>query len=175
VLCHFVYDATIFIPRFISRSLKIIPDPSRLQRRCEILWPAHQQSHCFGTGRETRASKPKEENLFFTQSITLEQAIVYWLSGDYGWCYNLICSSGYIHCLTKFEQSHRSELLPYILNCPSTFGFVARGILAGIGNNDPTALKAFGISFTSPVKPSGTSSLFINTSMLTIEAYYSLL
>lgn len=42
-----------------------------------------------------------------------------------------------------------------ILHGLSTFGFVARGILAAVGGNDVNALKAFGCRFTSPVKPGG--------------------
>lgn len=37
----------------------------------------------------------------------------------------------------------------------STFGFAARGLLAAVAGNDPSALKAFGARFTSPVKPGG--------------------
>jgi acyl dehydratase len=49
-----------------------------------------------------------------------------------------------------------------ILHGLATFGFVARGILAAAGGNDPTALKAFGARFTSPVKLGGTFSLYIS-------------
>jgi acyl dehydratase len=40
-----------------------------------------------------------------------------------------------------------------ILHGLSTFGFAARGVLKAVGGNDPTALRLFGVRFTSPVKP----------------------
>ena len=40
-----------------------------------------------------------------------------------------------------------------ILHGLSTFGFAARALLSTVGANDPTALKFYGVRFTSPVKP----------------------
>lgn len=40
-----------------------------------------------------------------------------------------------------------------ILHGLSTYGFAARAVLSAVGGNDPSALKYFGVRFTSPVKP----------------------
>lgn len=40
-----------------------------------------------------------------------------------------------------------------ILHGLSTYGFIARGLIKAIANNDPDALTQFGVRFTSPVKP----------------------
>lgn len=40
-----------------------------------------------------------------------------------------------------------------ILHGLSTFGFAARALLKAVANNDPKALKLFGVRFTAPVKP----------------------
>ena len=40
-----------------------------------------------------------------------------------------------------------------ILHGLSTYGFAARAVVSAVGNNDPNALKYFGVRFTSPVKP----------------------
>lgn len=40
-----------------------------------------------------------------------------------------------------------------ILHGLSTYGFAARAVLSAVGGNDASALKYFGVRFTSPVKP----------------------
>ena len=40
-----------------------------------------------------------------------------------------------------------------ILHGLSSFGFAARGLIKGVAQGDPHALKVFGVRFTSPVKP----------------------
>ena len=40
-----------------------------------------------------------------------------------------------------------------ILHGLSTFGFAARAVVRCVGNNDPRALRFFGVRFTAPVKP----------------------
>jgi len=84
--------------------------------------------------------KDRKPSYVFTQDIREEQAIVYRLSGDY----NPLHIEPAIGISAGFGGP--------ILHGLATFGFVARGILSDVGGNDPTALKAIGARFTSPVK-----------------------
>lgn len=86
------------------------------------------------------APKDKKPTFIFTQNISEEQAVIYRLSGDY----NPLHIEPAIGISAGFGGP--------ILHGLSTFGFVARGVLAGAGGNDPSALKGFGCRFTSPVK-----------------------
>lgn len=42
-----------------------------------------------------------------------------------------------------------------VLHGLATFGFGARAVLKAVAGDDPYALKAFGVRFSSPVKPGG--------------------
>ncbi|KAF8577536.1 peroxisomal dehydratase [Ramaria rubella] len=86
------------------------------------------------------APRDREPSYTFTQEISQEQAIIYRLSGDY----NPLHIEPAIGIAAGFGGP--------ILHGLSTFGFVARGILEAVGNNNPKALKSFGVRFTSPVK-----------------------
>jgi len=72
---------------------------------------------------------------------TPEQALIFRLSGDYN----------PLHIDPKIGQA--AGFGGVILHGLSTFGFAARGLLKTIANNDPRALKLFGVRFTAPVKP----------------------
>ncbi|KAF8526871.1 peroxisomal dehydratase [Hysterangium stoloniferum] len=113
--------------------------------------------------------KDRKPSYIFTQNISEEQAIIYRLSGDY----NPLHIEPAIGISAGFGGP--------ILHGLATFGFVARGILSEAGSNDPTALKAFGARFTSPVKlgdkietsvwevgpgPNGTTELVFQTKNL---------
>ncbi|KAF8507781.1 peroxisomal dehydratase [Gautieria morchelliformis] len=84
--------------------------------------------------------KDRKPTFVFTQTISQEQAILYRLSGDY----NPLHIEPAIGMAAGFGGP--------ILHGLASYGFVARGILTAIGSNDPNALKAFGVRFTSPVK-----------------------
>lgn len=72
---------------------------------------------------------------------TPEQALIYRLSGDYN----------PLHIDPAIGQA--AGFGGVILHGLSTFGFGARAILSAIAGNDPSALKYYGVRFTSPVKP----------------------
>ncbi|KIO28266.1 hypothetical protein M407DRAFT_230779 [Tulasnella calospora MUT 4182] len=76
-----------------------------------------------------------------TEATSEEQAIIYRLSGDFN----------PLHIDPRPGQ--KAGFGGAILHGLSTFGFAARAVLKAVGNNDPTALLAFGARFTSPVKP----------------------
>jgi len=73
-----------------------------------------------------------------------EQAIVFRLSGDYN----------PLHIDPRIGKA--AGFGGVILHGLSTYGFAARGILKAVANNDPSALKFFGVRFTAPVKPGDT-------------------
>jgi len=88
--------------------------------------------------------KGQKPQYAFKQDISEEQAIIYRLSGGY----NPLHIEPAIGISAGFGGS--------ILHGLSTFGFVARGILAAVGDNDLNGLKGFGCQFTILVKLGGT-------------------
>ncbi|KAK7680296.1 hypothetical protein QCA50_016536 [Cerrena zonata] len=72
---------------------------------------------------------------------TPEQAVLYRLSGDYNG----------LHIDPSIGEA--AGFGGVILHGLSTYGFAARAVLSAVGGNDPSALKYFGVRFTSPVKP----------------------
>jgi len=85
--------------------------------------------------------KDRQPTYVFAQDISEEQAIVFRLSGDYN----------PLHIEPSIGKS--AGFGGPILHGLCTFGFIARGILAALADKNPTAMKAFGARFTSPVKP----------------------
>ena len=65
----------------------------------------------------------------------------------------------YSKCLREKDPSigQRAGFGGTILHGLATYGFAARAIVAKVGGNDPSTLKAIAGQFTSPVKPGGTS------------------
>ncbi|KAG6852197.1 hypothetical protein C0991_002146 [Blastosporella zonata] len=104
--------------------------------------------------------KDRKPDWVVNDQTTPEQAIVFRLSGDYN---PLHIGLFHLQCL-PYAQTHARYLSDpkigeaagfggVILHGLSTFGFAARGIIKAVANNDPTALKFFGVRFTAPVKP----------------------
>ncbi|KAJ7594454.1 peroxisomal dehydratase [Mycena floridula] len=88
------------------------------------------------------APVPKREaDWLIKDETTREQALIFRLSGDYN----------PLHIQPEIGQ--RAGFGGVILHGLSTFGFAARALLKAVANNDPNALKLFGVKFTSPVKP----------------------
>ncbi|KAK7467272.1 hypothetical protein VKT23_004329 [Stygiomarasmius scandens] len=85
--------------------------------------------------------KDRKPDWSVQDKTTPEQAIVFRLSGDYN----------PLHIDPRIGQA--AGFGGVILHGLSTFGFAARALLKAVANNDPTALKYFGVRFTSPVKP----------------------
>jgi peroxisomal enoyl-CoA hydratase 2 len=89
---------------------------------------------------------------------TEEQAAIYRLSGDYNPLH-----IGLPPCLLFRPESLTFHSDPtigkgagfggVILHGLSTFGFGARAVVSALAPNDPSALKFYGLRFTSPVKP----------------------
>ncbi len=81
---------------------------------------------------------------FIVREKTLpESAIIYRLSGDY----NPLHIDPSIGQIAGFGGP--------IIHGLATYGYAARAVLEKVGGNDPSALKHFGVRFTSPVKPGG--------------------
>jgi len=97
-----------------------------------------------------RPSKPvpkaseKKPDWVVKETTSEEQAILYRLSGDYN----------ALHVDPKIGQA--AGFGGVILHGLASFGFGARHVLSAVGGNSPTALKSFGVRFTSPVKPGDT-------------------
>ncbi|KAG8933346.1 hypothetical protein FRC02_012099 [Tulasnella sp. 418] len=85
--------------------------------------------------------KDRKPDHVVTEHISDEQALVYRLSGDYN----------PLHI--DPEIGSRLGFGGVILHGLASLGFAARAVLSNVGNNDPSALKAIGVRFTSPVKP----------------------
>ncbi|KAG8752052.1 hypothetical protein FRC14_007401 [Serendipita sp. 396] len=85
--------------------------------------------------------KDRAADYVFKQSTTPEQAIVYRLSGDYN----------PLHIDPSIGQ--RAGFGGTILHGLATYGYAARAVVAKVGGNDPSTLKAIAGRFTSPVKP----------------------
>ncbi|KAG5651674.1 hypothetical protein H0H81_007870 [Sphagnurus paluster] len=85
--------------------------------------------------------KDRKPDWVVKDQTTPEQAIVFRLSGDYN----------PLHIDPSIGKA--AGFGGVILHGLSTFGFAARGIIKAVANNDPTALKFFGVRFTAPVKP----------------------
>ncbi|KAG8977562.1 hypothetical protein FRB90_008770, partial [Tulasnella sp. 427] len=85
--------------------------------------------------------KDKSPDYAVSETTSEEQAIIYRLSGDFN----------PLHIDPRIGQ--RAGFGGPILHGLSTFGFAARAVLKTVGNNDSTALLAFGARFSSPVKP----------------------
>lgn len=85
--------------------------------------------------------KDKRPDYTYRETTTLEQAIVYRLSGDYN----------PLHIDPSIGK--RAGFGGTILHGLATYGFAARHIIAKIGLGDPSTLRAISGRFTSPVKP----------------------
>jgi len=85
--------------------------------------------------------KDRKPDWVIRDQTTPEQAIIYRLSGDY----NPLHIDPRIGSAAGFGG--------VILHGLSTYGFTARALLSAIGGNNASALKFFGVRFTSPVKP----------------------
>ncbi|CAE6476891.1 unnamed protein product [Rhizoctonia solani] len=81
--------------------------------------------------------KDKKPDYVVTESTSKEQAVVYRLSGDYN----------PLHIDPSIGQ--RTGFGGVILHGLSSYGFAARAVLKSV----PGELKAFGVRFTSPVRP----------------------
>ncbi|RDB17077.1 putative enoyl-CoA hydratase 2 [Hypsizygus marmoreus] len=85
--------------------------------------------------------KDRKPDWIVKDQTTPEQALIFRLSGDFN----------PLHIDPKIGQA--AGFGGVILHGLSTFGFAARGVIKAVANNDPTALKFFGVRFTAPVKP----------------------
>ncbi|KAG6874011.1 hypothetical protein C0995_007968 [Termitomyces sp. Mi166 len=85
--------------------------------------------------------KDRKPDWIVKDQTSLEQAITFRLSGDYN----------PLHIDPKIGVG--AGFGGVILHGLATFGFAARGIIKTVAGGDPTALKFFGVRFTSPVKP----------------------
>jgi len=85
--------------------------------------------------------KDRKPDWVFKDETTLEQALIFRLSGDYN----------PLHIDPAIGKA--GGFGGVILHGLSTFGFAARALLKSVGGNQPDALKLFGVRFTSPVKP----------------------
>ncbi|KAG8994509.1 hypothetical protein FRB94_009828 [Tulasnella sp. JGI-2019a] len=88
--------------------------------------------------------KERKPDYIFTESTSENQAIMNRLSGDYN----------PLHIDPTIGQ--RVGFGGVILQGLGNFGFGARAVLNVIGGGDPSALRAFGVRFASPVKPGDT-------------------
>jgi peroxisomal enoyl-CoA hydratase 2 len=90
---------------------------------------------------------------------TPEQAVLYRLSGDYNPLHigALLSSCAFrctAHaCLADPAIGKATGFGGTILHGLSTLGFGARAVLSAVAPGAPTALKLFGVRFTSPVRP----------------------
>ncbi|PBK63755.1 peroxisomal dehydratase [Armillaria solidipes] len=87
------------------------------------------------------APKNRAPDWIIKDQTSPEQAILFRLSGDYN----------PLHIDPSI--GHAAGFGGVILHGLSTYGFIARGLINAIANNDPDALTLFGVRFTSPVKP----------------------
>jgi len=85
--------------------------------------------------------KDRKPDWVVRDKTTPEQAIIYRLSGDYN----------ALHVDPKIGQA--TGFGGVILHGLSSFGFAARAVLSSVGGDDPSALRLFGVRFSSPVKP----------------------
>ncbi|KAG8710405.1 hypothetical protein FRC08_017205 [Ceratobasidium sp. 394] len=98
-------------------------------------------SKVIGTGPQAKnPPKDRKPDHVVTESTTKEQAVLYRLSGDYN----------PLHIDPSIGQ--RTGFGGVILHGLSSYGFAARAILKSV----PGELKAFGVRFTSPVRPGDT-------------------
>ncbi|KAJ7866602.1 peroxisomal dehydratase [Mycena olivaceomarginata] len=86
---------------------------------------------------------PKDRKADWTvqDKTTLEQALIFRLSGDYN----------PLHIDPEVGQ--KGGFGGVILHGLSTFGFGARALIKAVGGGDPRSLRLFGVRFTAPVKP----------------------
>ncbi|KAJ7243599.1 peroxisomal dehydratase [Mycena haematopus] len=85
--------------------------------------------------------KDRKPDWSVQDKTTLEQALVFRLSGDYN----------PLHI--DPEIGKKGGFGGVILHGLSTFGFGARALIKAVGGGDPRSLKLFGVRFTAPVKP----------------------
>lgn len=128
-----------------------------------------QQDYCFGPSCETHPQGPKANSCFCTRDLARTgnniqtqwrlQPTAHWSVSSFPFISGLLV----LRLLLIIRSEHaldpaigvRAGFGGPILHGLATFGFVARGILANIGGNNPEALKAFGARFSSPVKLGG--------------------
>ncbi|KAG8723223.1 hypothetical protein FRC09_004205 [Ceratobasidium sp. 395] len=95
-------------------------------------------SKVIGAGPQAKTPpKDRKPDHVVTESTTKEQAVLYRLSGDYN----------PLHIDPSIGQ--RTGFGGVILHGLSSYGFAARAVLKSV----PGELKAFGVRFTSPVRP----------------------
>ncbi|KAG8767343.1 hypothetical protein FRC12_006303 [Ceratobasidium sp. 428] len=98
-------------------------------------------SKVIGAGPQAKTPpKDRKPDHVVTESTTKEQAVLYRLSGDYN----------PLHIDPSIGQ--RTGFGGVILHGLSSYGFAARAVLKSV----PGELKAFGVRFTSPVRPGDT-------------------